>query len=208
MCGRNTSAVSGILLITASLVLPAHGALNPLAFYHLGDADPGAAAGGAVANTVESLGLTTGIDMAPAFASNDLKYSSDKPSFLSSTLSIAFDDGVEHLISPATPWYQGTGGFRWGMEVFLKPDPSLAGTESVFFTNGTQFTMGITDDGFFYVNQTIDQTTSRLPPRDRSGRSTSTAFLNSRRSPNSPTALPAASPRLAPTTSAIAHTRA
>ena len=149
----------GTLLVACSYALPAHAVLNQLAYYHLGEADAGAVAGGSVSTTVDSLGLTPGVDMTPLFGSSDLKYSSDKPSFTSSTLSIAFDAGDETLTSTATKWYEGTGSFRWGMEVFLKPDASMAGTESVFFTNGTQFTMGITAEGFFYVNQTGPGTT-------------------------------------------------
>lgn len=159
MCRRFVLAVTGTLLIACSHALPAHAVLNQLAYYHLGEADAGAAAGGSVSTTVDSLGLTPGVDMTPLFGSSALKYSSDKPSFTSSTLSIAFDAGDETLNSTATPWYSGTGSFRWGMEVFLKPDASMAGRESVFFTNGTQFTMGITAEGFFYVNQTGPGTT-------------------------------------------------
>lgn len=159
MCRRSVLAIAGILLIAGAHALPAHAVLNQLAFYHLGEADAGAAAGGSVAATVDSLGLTPGVDMTPLLGTNALKYSSDKPSFSTSTLSIAFDAGDETLNSTATAWYSGTGSFRWGMEVFMKPDASMAGRESVFFTNGTQFTMGITAEGFFYVNQTGPGTT-------------------------------------------------
>ena len=159
MCRRSVSAAIGVTIVVCWLVTPIHAALNQFAFYHLGEADAGAAAGGTVTTTVESLGLTPGIDMTPLLGTTTLKYSSDKPSYSTSTLSIAFDAGDETLNSTATKWYEPTGGFRWGMEVFMKPDASMVGRESVFFTNGTQFKMGITPEGFFYVNQTGPGTT-------------------------------------------------
>lgn len=159
MRSRSVRAVLGILLLAGAHASPARAALNQLAFYHLGEADAGAAAGGTVTTTVDSLGITPGIDMTPLLGTNALKYSSDKPAYSTSTLSVAFDAGDETLNSTATAWYSGTGGFRWGMEVFMKPDASMAGRESIFFTNGTQFTMGITPEGFFYVNQTGPGTT-------------------------------------------------
>ncbi|MBL9165746.1 MAG: PEP-CTERM sorting domain-containing protein [Planctomycetaceae bacterium] len=160
MCRRLVLAMAGILLLGGAHGVPAYAVLNPLAYYHLGEDDAGATTGGTVVTTVDSLGLTPGIEMTPLLGSNALKYSSDKPSFLSSTRSITFDASEETLSSVATKWYEGTGSFRWGMEVFLKPDASMAGRESIFFTNGTQFTMGITTEGFFYVNQTGPGTTA------------------------------------------------
>lgn len=159
MYKRSVLAIMGTLLLAGSYARTSHAVLNQLAFYHLGEADAGAAAGGAVVTTVDSLGLRPDIDMTPLLGTDALKYSSDKPSFSTSTMSISFDAGDETLSSIATPWYSGTGGFRWGMEVFMKPDASMAGRESIFFTNSSQFTMGITDAGFFYVNQTGPGTT-------------------------------------------------
>lgn len=152
-----TAAVVAIFIL--GLALPAQAALNPLAFYHLGEADAGAVAGGPVATTIESLGLTPGIDMTPFLGTTDLTYSSDTPPSITSTRSIAFDAGDEFLSTTATKWYEGTGGFRWGMEMFLKPDASLAGKETIFFGNGTQFSMGMTPEGFYYVNTTGPGTT-------------------------------------------------
>jgi hypothetical protein len=159
MSRRVVTAVLEIVVLAGWLAAPAHAALNQLAYYHLGESDAGAAAGGTVSTTVESLGLTPGVDMTPLLSTTDLKYSSDTPTGITSSLSIAFDGGQESLFSTATLWYPGGGNFRWGMEAFLKPDPSLAGTESVFFTNGAQFSMGMTADGFFYVNTTGPGTT-------------------------------------------------
>lgn len=159
MCMRSVWFALAMAMLTSVVSAPVEAALNPLAFYHLGESDAGAVPGGTVSTTVESLGLTPGIDMTPFNGTTTLKYSSDTPPDIVSTRSIAFDDGDEALFSTATPWYAGTGGFRWGMEAFLKPDASLAGTESVFFTNGTQFTMGITAAGLFYVNSTGPGTT-------------------------------------------------
>jgi hypothetical protein len=151
---KHLATAAVVAISTLGLALPARAALNPLAFYHLGEADAGATVGGPVSTTVESLGLTPGVDMAPFLGTADLKYSSDTPPSITSTRSIVFDAGDEFLGTTATKWYEGTGGFRWGMEMFLKPDASLAGKETIFFGNGTQFSMGMTPEGFYYVNQT------------------------------------------------------
>jgi hypothetical protein len=135
----------------------AHAVLTPLAYYHLGESDPGAVAGGSVTTAVESLGLTAGRDMFVVGSATGVKYSSDVPDYGTSTLSVQFDNSDAYLSTDATPWYSGTGGFRWGAEMFLKPDASLQGVSSIFFQNGNaDFNMGITADGLFYLrNETL-----------------------------------------------------
>ena len=113
----------------------AHAVLTPLAYYHLGESDPGAVAGGSVTTAVESLGLTPGRDMFVVGSATGVKYSSDVPDYGTSTLTVQFDSSDAYLSTDATPWYSGTGGFRWGAEMFLKPDASLQGVSSVFFQN-------------------------------------------------------------------------
>jgi hypothetical protein len=149
--------ICGTIALAVLLAAPVQAVLQPLAYYHLGESDPGAVAGGLVTTTVESLGLTPNRDMTVAGDPAGISYSSDTPDYTTSTLSVQFNNSDPYLFTEATPWYQGTGGFRWGAEMFVKPDASMNGVSSIFFQNGNaDFNMGITPNGVFYLrNETF-----------------------------------------------------
>jgi hypothetical protein len=161
MSSRLSWRLVAAAILAVAFVAPAQAVIVPLAFYHLGENDPGAAVGGPVSTTIDSLQTQPGKDLLnTSFAPTDIIYSGDAPDFTTSTRSVNFVTSEAYLDTTATAWYQATGAFRWGMEAFIKPDASTQGRKSVFFTNGGQFNMGYDADGKFYVNQTGPGTTT------------------------------------------------
>ncbi len=155
MSNRLSLRMVAAAMLAAAVAAPAQAVLVPLAFYHLGENDPGATVGDPVSTSIDSLQTTPGKDLLnTSFAPTDIIYSDDAPSFSTSTRSVNFVTSEAYLDTTATAWYQSTGAFRWGMEAFIKPDASTQGRKSVFFTNGGQFNMGFDADGKFYVNDT------------------------------------------------------
>lgn len=142
---------SSIFLLGVA-VLPASAQLSELAWYRLGESDPGAVAGMDIEETLDKLDMDQLRTMTTFGA---VTYSSDTPPGISSTLSASFDGDTDNYLSTtATAWQSQppvAPGFRVGMEAFIKPDPSMQGLASVPFGNGTGYRLGIDQDGYFHA---------------------------------------------------------
>ncbi len=142
---------SSIFLLGVA-VSPSFAQLSELAWYRLGESDPGAVAGMDIEETLDKLDAD---QLRTMTTFGTVKYSSDTPPGISSTLSASFDGDTDNYLSTtATPWQSQppvAPGFRVGMEAFIKPDPAMEGLVSVPFGNGTGYHLSIGDDGYFHA---------------------------------------------------------
>lgn len=141
------TVIGASILVLSLLNQVATAQLTELAWYRLGEDDPGAVAGGTVETAVESL---EGRDM---FSFGDVTYSDDTPPNILSELSVEFDGEFDnYLRTEATAWHELLPNFRVGMEAWIKVDPSMEGTPTVPFGNGTGYHLSIDEEGYVLAN--------------------------------------------------------
>lgn len=126
---RNAAAVlAGLVLGVAAL--PAQATITVLNQWHLGESDPGAAAGGPGADpTADSVG---GFNLnkvgAPA-------YSSNVPPRIGSTLSMAFNGSTDEYMN--TSGVASTLTDNFGIEVWVKSSGNTSGNASIAYNGNT-----------------------------------------------------------------------
>jgi hypothetical protein len=153
---------SSLVVSLAVVSTPARAQLTELAWYRLGDADNGAAAGVALEVTLDEI-VFDGTDRT-MITDGDLLYSDDTPTGIASSLSASFDGEYgNHLFTPATAWHTLYPGFRVGMEAFIKPHPDIEGLVSVPFGDGNGYWLSIGEDGYFHAHGFSETPAGKTP---------------------------------------------
>ena len=157
---RSVAAVlAGVVLGVA--VLPAQATITVLNQWHLGEADAGASAGGAgAAATVDSVG---GFNLNKVGAPT---YSSDVPSRIGSTLSMAFNGTNDEYMNASGVASTLTDNF--GIEAWVKSNGSTAGNAAIAYNGNTSnagwgIYRGGSNYGFLYGGITLTGLTPISP---------------------------------------------
>ncbi|MGH8324728.1 MAG: hypothetical protein ACRETD_13170, partial [Steroidobacteraceae bacterium] len=130
---RNVASIC-VTLALGFATLPAQATITVLNQWHLGEADPGAAAGGAgAAATVDSVG---GFNLNKVGAPT---YSSDVQKGIGSTLSMAFNGTSDEYMNSGGVASNLTDNF--GVEAWVKSNGNTAGNSGIVY-NGNTSTSG------------------------------------------------------------------
>ena len=120
--------------LALAVALPAQATITVLNQWHLGEADAGASAGGAgAAATLDSVG---GFNLNKVGAPT---YSSDVPSRIGSTLSLAFNGTTDEYMN--TSGVASTLADNFGIEAWVKSNGSTSGNAAIAY-NGNTSTSG------------------------------------------------------------------